>query len=555
MLDFILGTNLNTAAFKDRIVETHHLNNGFRLHVVGDGSRKPQILRTENYTSAVFGTVFYKGESETRRSHEVLAADLFNSSVEEDELIGEFTLVVAGDEHVWVLTDWIGLYPCYSVAGTDIVSSSFVLAAGAEGRPKLVPQCLYEYVFQGAWYGAQTLIDNVVRLRPDVVHDIGSGKVKRRDVPMSVQPAANSSIQYHADRICHELDRSFEAIGAAFDGRVESAISGGFDSRLILAMLERHVQQFTLHVYGRSSDVDVLIAKEIAEALNRELVHLDKASPGLNTDRSLEQILENYIAMDGCPTDGIFDDGGDLWTRRRAMADGKLLLNGGGGEIFRNFFYLPRWTKSLGDVVASFYHQFDISACTNRFNYRDYCNHLSEKLTLETSVLLGSPRQRVESAYPLFRCRYWTSRNSAINHRLGNYMTPLVTHNTVRLALEVPLALKNDGKLEAAMISGLNPRLGLLRLDCGYAPANQAPLAVRLRNASNIWRPTSLRKRSFWLKSRFRQPVLPSWQNLYGACLSNGFTITSEYLDPAKITSLEQLNRLASAEFLLQRHI
>ena len=60
------------------------------------------------------------------------------------------------------------------------------------------------------------------------------------------------------------LDGYFAAVAKIFGNRVTSALSGGYDSRLILAMLRRHGVAPHLFVYGNAGDQDVRLATAIA---------------------------------------------------------------------------------------------------------------------------------------------------------------------------------------------------------------------------------------------------------------------------------------------------
>jgi asparagine synthase (glutamine-hydrolysing) len=82
-------------------------------------------------------------------------------------------------------------------------------------------------------------------------------------------------------------------------------------------------------------------------------------------------------------------------------------------------------------------------------------------------------RTQVELLYSLFRCHYWMGVNNSVAVRHGNYTTPLVDLESVRLALRVPLRWKNAGALESRLVAALHPAIAAqpsaygFRLDAG----------------------------------------------------------------------------------------
>ncbi len=86
------------------------------------------------------------------------------------------------------------------------------------------------------------------------------------------------------------------------------------------------------------------------------------------------------------------------------------MLNGGGGEVFRNFFYLPDRTFSVRQILWSFYSRFDPATCTKSFEPERYYRALGDKVR-KTLGVVGERLSRldVERVYPEFSCRFkWT---------------------------------------------------------------------------------------------------------------------------------------------------
>ena len=93
----------------------------------------------------------------------------------------------------------------------------------------------------------------------------------------------------HVDRVVAALDPVFDSIVGSAGDRIDTAISGGYDSRLILALLRARGVRPRLHVYGSDADSDVRIARQICAGEGLTLEHIDKSRLKLPAaDRQVE---------------------------------------------------------------------------------------------------------------------------------------------------------------------------------------------------------------------------------------------------------------------------
>jgi asparagine synthase (glutamine-hydrolysing) len=287
---------------------------------------------------------------------------------------------------------------------------------------------------------------------------------------------------------------------------LNTAISGGYDSRLILALCLEIGATTRLHVYGRPDDADVRIARAIADALRLDVTHADKSAarqgPGCFED--------NVLKFDGTPPDGIADDGADLATRIDAFADGALALNGGGGEILRDFYDLPDRRYTTRQVLAAFHRQFDARALPPAHDLNTYLDALAAKAQRAIGARAEDlSRTEIELLYGALRCRYWMGRNNSINNRFGAFVTPFIDAGLVADALRIPMAAKRLGRFEAALIRRAHPRLAGLPSAYGHA-FDQAPsLGHVLDEWGALVRPTWLRGRMHRVKWAMRPRTMP----------------------------------------------
>lgn len=409
------------------------------------------------------GPIWYRGQF-GNAALSLLLNELGQSGwIDEFELRGNFALFLHTDDHCLLMNDVLGFVRIYASADACFYSTSWLATCAYMEGVELDEIAATEYVLLGASHSDRTVARGITTLPLAHAFDLTRKRPKARlpeglwddgRVPASFDDAVNQ-ITNHLQIVCSEVAK-------AFPGRTRAALSGGFDSRLILAGLLACGNQPELFVYGNANTKDVPIARSVADSAGIPLDIIDKNA--LNQRLPLpdiERLVDNALFFDGLPNDGIYDPGADEDTRLAQTTGGYLVLNGGGGEIFRNFFHLPDRPLRAIDVVRAFYRGFDPKVF-RRANwlacYEDnLVSSIKQSLGMEsTPADQALERGYVELIYPLFRCHHWMSVNNSVSARHGYYVTPLIDLGMVRLASLLPLAWKNAGRLESRLIANLH---------------------------------------------------------------------------------------------------
>jgi len=506
---------------------------------------------------AVVGTLVYDGLS-GQAAARALFRDFDGRHAPYAKARGSYA-VIACREGEWSLwTDQLGSYKVYADADTGAWSSSLLSLLDASPRRRLDTQGVYEYAFQGATYGDATVVDGI-RLLPANGLYRPLARSFEAGPPWWSAAADYPSPRAALDACLGSAGRLASELVQASGGALDSALSGGYDSRLLLALLRAAGCTPRLHVYGAAQSADVRVALEIARRLQLTVEHTDKRRWRDPAARPLEAIVaENFERFDGLPTDGIFDHGADLATRMDRCADGRLMLNGGGGEIYRNFFYLPDRTFRPRELIWSFYSKYVPAFCSSYFDAAAYTGTLTAKLaaTLGVSSRARLSRRDVERAYPAFRLRYWTGRNTSVNNRLGAACTPFSEPSLVAAALRIPVAWKHAGRFEAAMLARLDPELAACPSAYGHDFLHPPPWRRRLEEWLTRQRPPWLRRYSYRLQASLRNP-LPD-DCLAGRPRSEwlpaGRSTMACYFRLERINDAAVLARVASLEYLCRRY-
>ncbi len=484
--------------------------------------------------------------------------DFEPNSINLNGVYGSFCIILRKNSRTFLLTDHLGIYKVYCTNNDLILTSSFLAAASTTYQKNIENQSVYEYIFQGATYGGRTVFQSIQLVDSKKLYEIAPLTIREHQIPNRLTgqlvppPEAD-----HFKETLEKLNNIYQAIKNSFANNIDTAISGGYDSRLTLALLFKQGIKPNIHVYGKSTDADVIIANIISQGEGFNLCHTDKSNfKQVSLEQFPKVIEENYRIFDGYPNDGIFNNGADLATRRSRCKNGELMLNGGGGEIFRNFYYLRDQPYSIKHFLWSFYNRFDPKTCTVEFSEKKYFEQLEEKirntLNIEGNIL---SRTDIELLYPLFRCRYWMGRNNSINNRLGYALTPFIEHALIKSTVTIPIEKKNYGRFEASLINAISPQLAAYHSDYGHNFTSEPPLRRKLKDLSSILRPPILRKYTYRIKMRRNSPCKPySLSPTYvTTALDNNFPYMRNFVRINHIRDMEQLNRVFTLEYLFQK--
>ncbi len=571
MADFILCPGAGGIALA-RLAAERMTDAGLSFDVVADGPWGALLLReTDNDPHESFAAFdngdfilrsgFFSREGKAGRS----ALENFFRAFDParpglQDAMGQFCLVIRKAGKIYLLSDALGCNKIYHDTGHLVFSNLFVGAAENAGSLSLDLQGCYEYAWSAVTSGEKTFFRELRCLPAEHMASIAAdGAVALSALPpleLHEEDDAGFDIDGTVERHLARLRRVIADYISALGGQVNLLVSGGYDSRLLLALLLDAGVRPRLTVYGQPSDLDCRIAAAVAEGEGLDCERIDKSrEPVTNAAAIAAQVAHNYGRFDGWKVSGLFDNGADADDRSARVAGGWLKMNGSVGEIYRNFFYLPGRRLSARQLVATFYARYDPSACTAEFDAASYETQLAGEV--ETALRVTGrrlTRAQVELAYPLFRARYWTARDVPINQGFGPFLVPFMEPSVIRGTCDIPLAWKNHGRFEARMIRSLSARLAAYPTSYGHSFAVDPPLSRVLRSQTTYRRPIWLRRLSYRLQQRgaIQRPWYLSPAYL-AAVIDPDLPVMSRLFTPSAIHDNEVFNRVATLEYLCEK--
>jgi asparagine synthase (glutamine-hydrolysing) len=479
---------------------------------------------------------------------------------DQSKLAGHFGAVLHQRGRTFIFGDYFACFPVYYDSELNVFSTSLLAAATALPRVTFDRQGLYEYALQVAVLGDDTVLSEIKRLGPTQVVEltVDGAKIHRVSKPLPHEPSKASL----ADQLSSHSRLLHEVVGEQvrhFGDNIHCPLSGGLDSRLVLAVLRSLGRRPNVYVYGPPGSSDVAIAKQIGEAEGFDVEWIEKDRyRDIAPDEFPEQVARNFHVNDG-PTNfgGIFDNGGNTYGLNRRHRSGGLAVSGAAGEIYRNFFFLPDRRLKASAVTDSFFSRFDRSDATAMFDPGSYTRRICEKI-LESIEQPGNerPLQRpfVEQIYPRVRGRSLFGREISIEARHSPYLVPFLDHRVVAKAMTVPLPLKHAGCFEAQLLNTIDPSLARRPSAYGHNFAARPGLRHRFEEWSTRIRPTWLRKRSYAIQRRLR-PMSDEHGGLFspeymGRVIDLEFPIMRRYFNLERINDSGLWRRIACLEYL-----
>ncbi len=471
---------------------------------------------------------------------------------------GHFTLILIEKETISLLCDGLGSHKIYHDPLNRCYSNSFLAILTGMRSPHFDPLGVYEYVFAGAQYGGRSFIEDLGFFPANHLLELGD-TVSLTELPAPTTPEDIPDDISLDEAVAYCLSPLRDSIGhlaRGTEGQLRVSFSGGYDSRMLLALLKEAGAKPELYVYGPDHDLDVQIAHKVAKAEGLTIRQVDKRAVKKPEPDDMPHILEqSLVAFDGWKNTGLFDNGSDVPDRRTRHESGYLPLNGGLGEIYRNFFNLHDKSYRSLDVVNAFYRMYSPRWVSDVFDSYAYMADMAQAMNRQIddgSGMLSS--RQTQMLYPLFRGRFWTAREAEINQRFGPMAFPYLEHSLIRTAAGIPLGLKNNGRLQAAMICAISPSLGSLPTSYGF-PFNQPPsLSSRIDSLKSRLRPTGLRHKLWNLAHKDQRPFATELGHRHlKAVIDPAMPLMKHYFNIDAIDDADCFNRVATLEYLGQR--
>ena len=467
------------------------------------------------------------------------------------------TLIVYKENTLFLYNDNLSCNKFYTNKKSNSLSNSFLALCHLEGKNlNINSESVYEYLINGSLFGTNTFFNEVNSIEHN--HDVvvnNDFTIKDRIVELEKTPSTKTKNNPSITELAtHENSKLLTLLSNVnIDERAIVSFSGGYDSRLLLSLMRSLGYSPDLFVYGNDTSDDVAVAKNIAYKEKLNLTIIDKSTQ--NACYSLEESMKDFYAFDGWKVEhGIFDGGIDRKDRLMRNKDGRVSINGSLGEIYRNFYYMPKSSSSLNQLVHTFYSQYDPKAFTERFNELNYENSIEKKMQNAIGIQADTSTSRndIEKLYPYFRGRFWAGRDARLNNNFGAALFPFMHESIVKDSSSIPLSIKEMGKMQSEMIKLLDINLASYQSDYGFNFVEKKPLPYKASYFISVHKPAWLRKYSQRLKNIKKQSIdIENHMKKFNEIIDS-FSYMNKYVVIENIKDERVLGLVITLEFLFQ---
>jgi Glutamine amidotransferase domain len=252
------------------------------------------------------------------------------------QLQGQFALarLEPGAETLRIAADPFGIKPLYvAEAGGVTWFSSSALALAKHLRLSPSRAGLEAFLRVGNHYGRRTAWEGMRRVQPgEEIRFTPAGPESQVYWRPAIDPDVRALGFEESAELC--ADRGAAAIAAAYgDGRPWLDLTGGFDTRLVSLLAQRGGLDFLTNTIGDERAEDTILARRIAATAGWPWTRFDLPPDWAEV---LPGRIDEAVAWSDCNLDAL-GLAAVIEGHREKAATETALLNGGGGEHFRDF--------------------------------------------------------------------------------------------------------------------------------------------------------------------------------------------------------------------------
>jgi hypothetical protein len=459
-----------------------------------------RLLQFENGNFiASSGSLIYKEKS----GKDALLAfykDFDTNALSYKDIQGHFAIFIFIKGKLYICKDLFGYFPLFCNHKNGAISTSFLAVLYTSEKMTLNLQAMYEYIHFGFFFSVKTFFDDIKLLEDECWFEWQSGELHSQTVQLHLNEVYvnESSFDDTVENLLRLLLKKFSAIANAFKGRVNAGLSGGFDSRTMFLLLLALDIKPMLFVNGTPGSDDINKAKEIANQakMKIQINHWYEYYKPFKKDPA-KFVKERFWGMDGMGSGGLFDDWSDYEMRKTNGFNPGVVLNGGGGEVFREGWQIPNRSNSLTHIVNAYYNKgVPVDYFKQPFDMVNFFIAIANRIQAKLGYDSGRVSYSAFDQWHKYRHRSALFTNS-MTHRFADYYLPFVEPDIIAAGISLPYKWKRWGKMQIAIMQKLSPRIASLPSSYGYSFANPIPAKARFRDAVGSQIPLTIRP---WLR-------------------------------------------------------
>jgi hypothetical protein len=432
------------------------------------------------------GTFIYRNFSYSQSLYKFFT-DFQNQQVDFNQVKGHFFLLLKSKDTLWYLRDRAGIQNIFHNTDKNVISSSFLAVIQASKKTLTMNKlAASEILCTGNLVGPDTLVQEIFRFQRNSPESFEGLEILDK-IPSRRTEYCKESYEVCLENQIELLENYTLSIKSlANEYGINSGITGGLDSRLLLILFKKHISLIRFYsTWRKEKSREFLIAEKVCEKAGFKMA-TQPFTPTLEmTGEEFQENLEqSFLFVDGQIRNHHF------WTeaintrlyREKLLGDYRLNINGVGGEQYRNSerMLLPRWNFNnwLLFELIYYYTGDSFKGITEKKQLLEYIGRKIKK-SLEMGDKAHINRLEMKRYQnELFNPSTRTLRTN-IENQLAFSLSPFTEHQVSEEAYSI---IPNQGlsqRFEIDMIKRLDPEIAAIETNYGYDLIKGEPLTKK----------------------------------------------------------------------------
>lgn len=493
---------------------------------------------------ASHGTFIYK-EKCCDAALNLLYNDFLKNEIEQNEISGHYNFIIQVNNKITVLCDPLFTLPIYYYEKQGLIGTSFVSLCDVCNNLSIDNLTLIENIITGCQYGKQTIFNEIIKINESLNYSTSIEIRPLREIKLLQSKINIANFEDEVKNQLMFLLSYLDRIKILIKKGVDIGLSAGYDSRLILALLNsKYNNNLQVHTHWKKrKNIEIRAAEKLSQIINKKLIQIPVKSFDKMTDEEKENTLYQSLLF----YDGQIRVNHSFASQYRNKAYRKNILNGFelgmtglGGEIFRNdysFFYKSYdYKKFIQSYVFDGGSEYTIDAklekeLTNSLKNKLY-NYLGKNLNEKKITRFEIER---------FMFELWVRngpgiRNAAEN-KISFFLSPFNDINVIEKAYEAFMYKGIMGRFQASMIYALNTEIAKIESEYGINFANKNKLYNYIRYLEGIFLPYK-KQRKVLARRLKKEPVTNFIKDINDEYEKSLLEVFNKYISNFKINTL-----------------
>lgn len=429
--------------------------------------------------SFLIGTLLFKG-SMGEKALTLVHKEFYRGTLDHGLLKGNFILLFWDGTGITLLHDRLGVQQIFQRNDGNCFSNSFLaLLVSSDTSFKLDENALNEKLATGFLTGSHTLVRGIQKVdRTFPFH------VNEEEIRLLNHPEFDLSFSLHDNGKKKSINAQIDLLEDYFkeintaktELQGDVGLSSGFDCRLIVAAAKNTLET-PLHIHSHNTkgvhDNEIRYARQIAKVYGTE-IHLVPTSRLEDSDEQLleKTLKENLYFFDGRSARhlGALSETYTYWYRKESMGAADYSLNGLGGEIYRDSYFMGKRNLKWDEWAQRFLF-FPLSefAVGGEKTLKEISRHLKIKIENKLNTVFDKADIfKTHAHYGLMKMPECNGSLAQAYGKVSEFLFPFIEYNQITEALKATPYLSIGGSYQAKLITKISPEIAAVSSHYGF---------------------------------------------------------------------------------------